>query len=151
MPPPTKANRVFTFLSTVVTAKVWHRLLGHPGRDATTSLQRMSAIPPDKLSSNLCHACQIGKHVRLPFSTSTSVTTATFDLTHCDLWTSPVMSTYGYQYYMVIVDDFSHYFWCFPLVTKSDAFATIQFFLLMSTLSFACLFVLSKRTMAKSL
>jgi hypothetical protein len=38
------------------------------------------------------------------------------------------MSTSSYQYYMVIVDDFSHYFWCFPLVTKSDAFATIQFF-----------------------
>jgi transposase InsO family protein len=38
------------------------------------------------------------------------------------------MSTSGYQYYMVIVDDFSHYFGCFPLVDKSDAFATIQFF-----------------------
>jgi hypothetical protein len=128
MPPPTKANKVFAFLSTVVTTEVWHYLLGHPGRDATTALQRMPTIPPDKLSSNLCHACQIGKQVRLPFSTSTSVTTSAFDLIHCDLWTSSVMSTSGYQYYMVIVDDFSHYFWCFPLVIKSDAFATIQFF-----------------------
>jgi hypothetical protein len=151
MPPPTKANKVFAFLSTVVTTEVWHYLLGHPGRDATTALQRMPTIPPDKLSRNLCHACQIGKQVRLPFSTSTSVTTSAFDLIHCDLWTSPVMSTSGYQYYMVIVDDFSHYFWCFPLVIKSDAFATIQFFLLMSTLSFTRLFVLSKLTMAKSL
>jgi hypothetical protein len=85
MPPPTKANKVFAFLSTVVTAKVWHRCLGHPSRDATTSLQCMLAIPPDKLSSNLCHTCQIGKHARLLYSTSTSVTTTTFDLVHCDL------------------------------------------------------------------
>jgi hypothetical protein len=52
---------------------------------------------------------------------------------------------------MVIVDDFSHYFLCFPLVVKSNAFATIQNFLLMSTANFAFLFVLSKLAMAKRL
>jgi hypothetical protein len=31
MPPPTKSNEVFAFLSTVITAEVWHRRLGHPG------------------------------------------------------------------------------------------------------------------------
>jgi hypothetical protein len=98
MPPPTKANKVFAFLSTIITAEVWHYCLNHPGRDNTTSLKRMPAIPPDKLCSNLCHTCQIGKHVRLPFSTFTSVTTTAFDLIHCDLSTSPVMSTSGYQY-----------------------------------------------------
>jgi hypothetical protein len=85
MPPPTKANKVFAFLSTIVAAKVWYRRLGHPGRDTTTSRQRMLAIPLDKFSSNLCHACQIGKHVRLPFSTSTCVIKVAFDLIHCDL------------------------------------------------------------------
>ena len=30
-----------------------------------------------------------------------------FDLVHCDLWTSPVLSMSGYKYYLVVVDDFS--------------------------------------------
>lgn len=68
----TVSTKVVAFLSSVVDAEVWHRRLGHPGRDATTTLQRVSAIPPNKLSRHLCHACQIGKHVRLPFSSSTT-------------------------------------------------------------------------------
>uniref|UniRef100_A0A453J2V5 Integrase catalytic domain-containing protein n=1 Tax=Aegilops tauschii subsp. strangulata TaxID=200361 RepID=A0A453J2V5_AEGTS len=41
-------------------------------------------------------------------------------LIHCDLWTSPVCSFSGFQYYLVILDDYSHYFWTFPLRHKSD-------------------------------
>jgi hypothetical protein len=32
-----------------------------------------------------------------------------FDLVHCDLWTSPAASVSVYKYYLVILDDFSHY------------------------------------------
>jgi hypothetical protein len=28
----------------------------------------------------------------------------------------------GYKYYLVVVDDFSHYSWTFPLRAKSEAF-----------------------------
>jgi len=34
----------------------------------------------------------------------------------------------GYKYYLVIIDDFSHYAWTFPLRLKSDTFATISNF-----------------------
>jgi hypothetical protein len=38
------------------------------------------------------------------------------------------------QYYLVVVDDFSHYSWTFPLRAKSDAFPTIlHFFAWVST------------------
>jgi hypothetical protein len=37
--------------------------------------------------SELCHACQLGLHVRLPFRVSTSHACSKFDLIHCDLWT----------------------------------------------------------------
>jgi hypothetical protein len=56
----------------------------------------------------LCHACQLGRHTRLPFTTSSRAEQA-FDLVHCDLWTSPVLSLSGYKYYLVILDDFSHF------------------------------------------
>ncbi|WVZ82615.1 hypothetical protein U9M48_029863 [Paspalum notatum var. saurae] len=45
-----------------------------------------------------------------------------------DLWTSPVPSISGYKYYLVVLDDFSHYSWTFPLRSKSKAFSTISHF-----------------------
>ena len=40
----------------------------------------------------------------------------------------------GYKYYLVIVDDFSHYSWTFPLRAKSETFPTLlHFFARVST------------------
>ena len=47
-----------------------------------------------------------------------------FDLVHCDLWISSVFSLSGYKYYLVVVD-FSHYSWTFPLRAKSETFPTL--------------------------
>ena len=57
----------------------------------------------------------------MPFSDSSTVTTFPFQIIHCDLWTPPVPSCSGYKYYLIIMDDFSHYTWTFPLRAKSDA------------------------------
>jgi transposase InsO family protein len=54
--------------------------------------------------------------------------TQCFDLVHCDLWTSPVISVSGFKYYLVILDDFSHYSLTFPLRLKYDTFSTISNF-----------------------
>jgi hypothetical protein len=62
------------------------------------------------------------------FSTSTSRAVQAFDLVHCDLWTSPVLSLSGYKYYLVILDDYSHFLWTFPLRLKSDTFTTLTHF-----------------------
>jgi hypothetical protein len=99
----------------------WHRRLGHPGRDALMQLTRSATIPEE----HLCHACQLGRHVCLPFSSSSHATHA-FDLVHCDLWTSPITSMSGYKYYLVVLDDFSHYVWTFPLRAMSETFPTLR-------------------------
>jgi hypothetical protein len=50
------------------------------------------------------------------------------------LWTSPVVSVSGSKYYLVILDDFTHYLWTFPLKLKSDTFTTLSnFFTYVST------------------
>jgi hypothetical protein len=41
---------------------------------------------------------------------------------HCDLWTSPVVSVSSYKYYLVILNDHSHFVWIFYLCIKSDSF-----------------------------
>ena len=45
-----------------------------------------------------------------------------------------VISLSGYKYYLVVVDDFSHYSWTFPLRAKSETFPTLlHFFAWVST------------------
>jgi transposase InsO family protein len=51
-----------------------------------------------------------------------------FTLLHCDVWTSPAVSNSGFKYYLVILDDFTHYVWTFPLQHKSDILATFVSF-----------------------
>jgi hypothetical protein len=90
-------------LVSTTSSTTWHHRLGHPEPDVMTKI------------------------TRLPFTTSSRAEQA-FDLVHCDLWTSPVLSLSGYKYYLVILDDFSHFLWTFPLRLKSDTFTTITHF-----------------------
>ncbi|GKE22093.1 hypothetical protein Tco_1433605 [Tanacetum coccineum] len=55
----------------------------------------------------LCHACQLGKHVRLPFVSSNIVVTACFDIIHSDVWTSPIPSLSDFKYYVLFSDHYS--------------------------------------------
>ena len=68
---------LYTFPSTpahhcsfAITSSLWHQRLGHPSPSSLATLQNMSVISYNKSSPCLCHACQLGKHVRLPFSHS---------------------------------------------------------------------------------
>ena len=78
----------------------------------------------------------MGQHVRLPFHASSSRATPQFDLIHCDLWTSPVVSVLGFKYYLVILDDCTHYLWTFPLCFKSDTFSALSNFIAYATTQF---------------
>jgi hypothetical protein len=64
----------------------------------------------------------------LPFSSSSNHAAKAFDLIHLDLWTSPVVTVSDSKYYLVILDDFTHYLWTFPLKLKSDTFTTLSNF-----------------------
>jgi hypothetical protein len=115
---------------------LWHRRLGHPGHEALSKLA--SSVPCSiEDCSDLCHACQLGRHVCLPFPVSSSRASNKFDLIHCDLWTSPVVSVLGYKYYLVILDDCTHYLWTFPLRLKSDTFSTLARFIAYASTQFA--------------
>lgn len=117
-------------LTVSTTRDLWHRRLGHPSSSSLSRISQDLAISCNKPSdgSSVCEVCQLGKQPRLPFSSSSSFTTVPFQLIHCDLWTSPVTSFSGYKYYLIVVDDYSHYSWSFPLVNKSDTASTFQRF-----------------------
>lgn len=101
--------------SLAVMPTLWHHRLGHPSDSVVTSRRNMSVISCNKAALSLCHACQLGKHTRLPFASSVSITSEHFALVHCDVWTtSPVPSTLAYKYYLVMLD-VTHYCWSFAL------------------------------------
>jgi hypothetical protein len=119
-----------------VAPTTWHRRLGHPDPDALSSLSRSFFIHCTSNKHEFWHACQLGKHTRLPFHSSSHRAEHPFDLIHLDLWTSPVISVSGSKYYLVILEDFTHYLWTFPLKLKSDTFTTLSnFFAYVSTSS----------------
>jgi hypothetical protein len=94
---------------TVVAPTTWHRRLGHPSPDALSSLSRSSFIQCTSKKHDFSHVCQLGKYAMLPFCSSSHRAEHPFDLIHLDLWTSPVVSVSGSKYYLVILDDFTHY------------------------------------------
>ena len=104
---------------------LWHTCLSHPGQAMLQHLLCSIGFSCTKYSRHTCHACHQGKHVRLPFSYSNNVTTFPFQLLHYDVWTSRILRNFGYQYYLVILDDCSHYAWMFLLWHKLDVLPTV--------------------------
>jgi hypothetical protein len=109
-------------------ADLWHQRLGHPGRDSLLKALASFPFTCNKTATHICSACQLGKHVRLPFYSSTTVSYFPFQLLHSDVWTSPIQSIFGNKYYLVLLDDYTHYTWTFPLRCKSEVLPTILAF-----------------------
>jgi hypothetical protein len=108
--------------SMMASVNLWHQRLGHPNNTILSSLLSEFSIPcnNDRHDPSICESCQKGKYVRLPFSSSSSTSTFPFELLHCDIWTSPHASVSGFQYYLVLLDDYTHFVWTFSLRNKSD-------------------------------
>lgn len=45
-----------------------------------------------------------------------------FDIIHADLPTSPIVNSLGHKYYLLLIDDFTHYVWTITPKFKSQAY-----------------------------
>ncbi|GJY92534.1 ribonuclease H-like domain-containing protein [Tanacetum coccineum] len=101
--PPSPIQHVF-----LVSQHTWHQRLGHPGSDVLRRLVSNNVIScNNEKPPVLCHAYQLGKHVRLPFVSSSTILTSCFDIIHSDVWTSPIPSLSGFKYYVLFLDHYS--------------------------------------------
>ncbi|GJS53571.1 ribonuclease H-like domain-containing protein [Tanacetum coccineum] len=67
----------------LVSQHTWHQRLGHPGSEVLRRLVSNNFIPCNKEKHPfLCHACHLGKHVRLLFVSSDTMITSCFDIIH---------------------------------------------------------------------
>ncbi|KAL8137470.1 hypothetical protein V2J09_003471, partial [Rumex salicifolius] len=64
------------------TSRLWHRRLGHPENNVLNKIKSSSVCRSHKNSTELCQACQLGNHVRLPFFSSNSKSVVPFEIIH---------------------------------------------------------------------
>ena len=56
----------------------------------------------------------------MPFNNNESISNSIFELIHSDVWgPSPIASIKGSQYFVVFINDYSHYSWIFPMKSCS--------------------------------
>ncbi|GJW44942.1 ribonuclease H-like domain-containing protein [Tanacetum coccineum] len=94
----------------LVSQHTWHQCLGHPGSEVLRRLVSSNFISCTKEKPPvLCHACQLGKHVRLTFLRSSTVISSCFDIIHSDVWTSLILRLLGFKYYYLADGSLSRY------------------------------------------
>ena len=66
---------------------------------------------------------QFGKQTALPFNNSVSHALSSFNLIHSDVWgSSPISTPGGSRYFVIFVDDFSHYTWIYLFKNRSKIY-----------------------------
>nr|GEV66605.1 ribonuclease H-like domain-containing protein [Tanacetum cinerariifolium] len=113
----------------LVVQQTWHQRLGHPKSDVLRCLVSNNVISCNKEKPPvLCHACQLGKHVRLSFVSYSTVVFSCFDIVHLDVWTSPIPSISGFKYCVLFLDHYSQFVWVYPFIHKFDVLSKFVLF-----------------------
>nr|KAJ0189315.1 hypothetical protein LSAT_V11C800419360 [Lactuca sativa] len=106
----------------------WHNRLGHPSDQALVSLKHKLnfenvVLPP-------CDVCHRAKQTRDSFPVSQHVTSSLGELIHLDVW-GPyrVITSEGFRYFLIIVDDYTRVTWVYLLKTKEEVFGCVSVFL----------------------
>jgi hypothetical protein len=101
--------------------ELWHSRLGHVSLPRIQTLVSRGLLGSVSSSPFDCMSCQLGKQPALPFNNSESIASATFDLLHSDVWgPSPVLTVGGSRYFVIFVDDFSHYTRIYLMKNRSE-------------------------------
>jgi hypothetical protein len=98
---PLRPPQQLALTAPTTSADLWHARLGHPGHQTLSQVLQNFNFTCNKSAAHVCSSCQLGKHVRQPFSASRSVSHFPFQLVHSNVWTSPVYNNSGYKFYLV--------------------------------------------------
>jgi hypothetical protein len=113
---------LIAFSSIKTTSFDWHHRLGHPALPILKHIISKNALDLS-FSSMLqffCNACHCNNSYKLSFSKSIIISTYPLQIIFSDVWTSPILSSDGFKYYVIFVDHFTKYIWLYPLIHKSQ-------------------------------
>uniref|UniRef100_A0A2N9IRZ8 Integrase catalytic domain-containing protein n=1 Tax=Fagus sylvatica TaxID=28930 RepID=A0A2N9IRZ8_FAGSY len=120
--------------------QLWHSRLGHPSSKVLSSVfpsLQCKSVLSDTTKVHCTH-CLAGKMHQLPFPVSNKTVTSPFALVHADLWgPAPVLSSVGFRFYLVLVDEFTKFTWVYLLKHKSDTFKVFTQFQAMVNTQFS--------------
>ena len=110
---------------------MWHARFGHLSFDALGRLEKMvQGLPHIKHGGKLCDSCLARKQRRLPLPKAAKYRAKdALELIHGDLCGPITPATNGgRRYFLLLVDDYSHYMWLQILMSKDDAAEAIKKF-----------------------
>jgi hypothetical protein len=92
----------------------------------------MSKIFPEEMKNVdkgklVCDACEYGKYTRTSYVSLGLWSTSPFVLIHSDVWTSPVVSVSGMEYFVTFIDCYS-WMTCISYETKSEVLTCFRDF-----------------------
>jgi transposase InsO family protein len=111
-----------------VSRALWHHRLCHIGADRFEQAIRGKVATGLVVESNVpapshCEPCIRGKHHRDPFPQCASHRATSFlKRIHSDLHQLPVLTSSGFHYWLLFIDDYSRYFWIYLLRKNSETF-----------------------------
>ena len=104
----------------------WHKRLGHPcSKILHSSLFDFLSIhvPVNNDICSQCPACISAKMHKISVPKHVSDSTFPLELIHSDVWgLAPIVTKLGQRFYVIFVDDFTHFTWMFLLRHKPDVF-----------------------------
>ncbi|MCO5578437.1 hypothetical protein L7F22_032279 [Adiantum nelumboides] len=118
-------------------AELWHARFGHVGYGSLMTLQRHNMVHDLSLLEmpprHVCEGCVLGKMHRFAFSQDGSVrATRKLQLVHSDVCGPMRTPSVGNSlYFVTFIDDFSRFFWVYPLKAKSNVYAIFQHYVSM--------------------
>ena len=108
-------------VSSLPSLALWHSRLCHTPSSRVQQLASKGLLGFVSKDNFDCTSCQLGKQVALSFNNSESISNIIFELIHFDvLGPSPIISIGGSRYFVVFIDDYSHYSWIFPMKFHSE-------------------------------
>ena len=98
---------------------LWHNRLGHPSVSVLNKILHSMSISPSS-HQMFCDACKLGKLHQESFLSVAVKTNKPLQLIHLDVWGPLNIFIEGYRFYLLFVDDFSHFFYIYLMKHKSE-------------------------------